>query len=491
MENRKNNIITLIIILLVIPILVWLIFGSFDFSVKTRLFSGGFFGFIVAFLVLYLQRVCKLFDKLAFGIISIISSLAFFATLCIALFSNNAIYQLDNIFDKQITIDIGKEFKNKNEPHIIFAFDETTYNDSPTIDESNGNDDLPVLYNTYINKIQRFCNITPELKNITYREFFKAKLCSDLIDFMEYNSTFSIYVIGNKIEEIVSESRFTEKDIRQAINKLYSELYDSDKTDFKQFYHTMHLTIQQFELQKEEFVKYVLYAYSDFVHDLNGKSIFSDLIEIEKYCIGNNETIGLRKKSIIQNLYISPYNIKLHDDKKKYIFNWDGSLYDRRTKIKDEIRLNNDFGNSIHNLKYTDIPLYYSDNKVSSPNLYFSDGSYKIKIHELDEEFSSIKLINLENGTDTIDLYTITYREIKANNKYAIKFGGTKIEKPIILDVAQENVHVFLELKIEQNKTNILFLKILIMIFVFFCGFCLTVEVMKKFIPFLIKNLLN
>jgi len=167
------------------------------------------------------------------------------------------------------------------------------------------------------------------------------------------------------------------------------------------------------------------------------------------------------------------------DKKNDYVMKNSECLnYERLTYIKD-LTVDDEFGNSIQNLKFKDIPMYYFDSdESSSPNLEFSDSLYQVKINKTNSENSSIILINKNDKSDSVDLSRNTYQRIKSRGLYSIKFGGSKENNPII-DISKEDRHVFLELKTKENEDSRIFLKVVTVFVLTLFGIC---------IPFLLSE---
>lgn len=450
MDNKRHNMRALIIVLLASIALGMLIFCSFPFEVIWRLGCCIFLGFIVG--ILFLPKIYASFKKikilewvnLFIGCIGLMVAFLLF-------FPSNFKEKLDNIFDKQICYNVDDFFQNENETHFIFGFDKTEYNKSdisPYISES---EDLPKLYDKYCKK----ANITKK-ENVKYREFCKAKMCYDLIRFMENNKSndkFSIYTIGQEVETLIEDKYFSKNDIENAIEAIEYVNYNAKETHFEKYYEKIHNIAKNQERNKFTFVKYVVYTYSDFVYDKNTNTPNSDNLKINKYRYGTEHIKGFPDLSIIENLFIMPHNDK-NTNKKFCIINEKEEFYESRIIVKDITR-DEEFGNVVQNQKYQDVVIYFSGNEFSSPNLEFTDNLYKIRLHQKEgkvKTYCNIRLTNTNNKEEYITLSN-TFEPIKKAGKYAIMFKGTKAEFPFI-EIVREDIHVILELKPEENKTT-------------------------------------
>lgn len=374
--------------------------------------------------------------------------------------------RLDNTFDKREAYNIDNYFTNREGTHLIFGFDKTEYLNSPTIDE---NKYLRTFYNLYINEIKRHLNISYQTNSIKYREYCKAKMCADLIKLKGQLGRFSVYFVGDEVETIVQDKEFSESNIKWTIQKIYDyNDFNAKETHLEKYYETIYNLVKRDTIDKSNFVKNVLFTYSDFVQDKNCPSIHSDLIDIETLREGKQHKLGLKNYSIIENLFILPH-INRDNKNVSCILKGDGSLYERRTYVFNDIVEGEENGNSIYNLKYADVPIYYAEKENSSPNLNFTDLVYELKLHNQKEPLTDIKIVNISNGKEC-PLNNTTYEKIKAKGLYAIKFKGSKASIPIVIDIARRDTHVFLELKAEENEIGNTSFKVLAIAVLFSFG---------------------
>lgn len=487
MTNNKTLILS-IVVFSALYALWQIIFGSYSFNVLWHLGSAIFIGLFLAIVLLYLLKDWSFFDKKKkwFDIAFLLSIIGFLLKLSPSLFSSEYKYQLDNFLGKSLTIDVENEFCNKNITYVIFAYDKTEYNDSPTIQDNN---DLQTLYLSFFDEIHKFCN-SNKIKvtdGARYRDFFKAKICYDLLKYRDKNAKFKILIIGkttNTLFETGEWLSFSDLNIKNAINRIFDQKDDLE-TNFYDFWSKVDGLVDE-DKNQENFSKYVLYAYSDFIHDVTDDCSSDRYVDYFRY--GTTNMKGLKNKSIIQNLYISPYNIersKNPNNKKLINKHKPDSIYEYRIYANNDIHCSNATECALDNFKIKEIPLFYSENENSSPNFYFSDSSFKVRLIRSNSKAVKVKLIDISKNINH-DLFETTFTPINEKGTYSVKFLDSN-STDITLDVAKENIHVFFDIKRKKNEANSGFMKFIIIIIVTSLSFTLTIEVIKRGIPFFVK----
>jgi hypothetical protein len=474
MQNRqRNNYLIATALLLSIIAIPMLIFSSFSFGIVWRLSCALFLGFIIG--VIFFPKIYLEFRNIkTVEIIAVIISILGLVSTIYVYLNTKA---LDNIFDSQELYKIDELFKLQEDPHYIFGFDITEYSDSPTIDD---NDYLLTFYNIYSDEVRKYKEILYPTKRIKYKEFCRVKLCADLMRLKNKPGKFSIYLIGKEIKTLIHDRDFSEENIRWAIEEIFKNHdIDTTETHLEKYYETVYNAVKNQKKDLYSFVKYVVFTYSDFVLDKKNNSIITEEIDIKTLREGKQQTKGLNQFSVIENLYILPH-IDKNKNKATCILAGDGNLYERRTYVSRDIIEGEANGNSVLNLRYYDIPIYYSKNENSSPNLYFSDSLYQIKLFNQKEYLTDIKLIDITNNIN-YQLNNTTYETIRSKGLYKIKFKGSDASTPIIIDVLREDLHVFLELKVVKNQIDNNFLRFLIIVLLILFGVCIPYAIGKIF----------
>ena len=363
--------------------------------------------------------------------------------------------EITSLYNNSFNIDENFNDANEDKHHVIFAFDKTTY-------EKKGSkiqEQLQEKYSVYVNRFKNVYTVT-DVKDISYREFCRAMLCAKLYTLNKRNvqGKFSIYLIEKesklKFEGDISE----EEDISNAIIGLYNLRFHDDSftdTDFLNFYEKLDAKIKEEDVfNQHEFTKYVLYVYSDFVHDKQYRSVndFDDHIkeikEIQK---------KVKEKSIIQNLYIIPHTVKKGKNKREYILDTNiiQPLYTNIYFLeKNEPPQRHEHNCSYHKIKYSNrrLPIFHSNyDEGHSPNLSFSNSSVKyfIRIEEIPKT-SKPPTIYLKTDKKE-EIINENFSQITGNKISIVYRGHISKDSPIYLNIVKGNgIHCLFKLDFRE-----------------------------------------
>jgi hypothetical protein len=226
----------------------------------------------------------------------------------------------------------------------------------------------------------------------------------------------------------------------------------------------------------------VLYAYSDFVHDKAIKTNYSQ----EDF---NKEINGIktfqkkiRKKSIIQNLYVIPNAINSSERTKKYILNEDNvekSLYMNIFYLDMDIPdiKENDLRHH-RNKQLNAIPIYKDNHSnLCSPALLFPSQKYFIRLTNekaLDKEHQQLHL-------KMKDEHLLDNTFIPVDTQKVVLYYTGQIpanEQDIFLDIAQEGgVHGLVKLDFKDSFPD--FLKWLLPLLCLLFGFWFALSIVR------------
>jgi hypothetical protein len=370
--------------------------------------------------------------------------------------------EITNLYDTPFDIESCFNEINNDKHYVIFAFDKTAYKGK--------NVEIPVqLQEKYLVDINKFKDVY-EVKNVelSYREFCRAMLCAKLYTLNKENvqGKFSVYLIENETE-LKFEGDINDKEtIRKTIVLLYNiDFYDdkSTETDLLDFYEKLRSTITD-NFNQHEFTKYVVYVYSDFVHDkqYRNKDVFND--HIEKIQTIQKE---LDSKSIIQNLYKIPHMVKDIENLRKCVLDTNivKPQYKNIFLLETYKPHQNEHDYSYHKVKQVEkgLPIFYSNSEVGcSPNLLFS-GKYFIRIEQVPKTTKPLT-IYLNEAIITEEFSPIT--EHTASVKYR---GHISKDLTLYLDIAKENgIHCVFKLEFKEMISSLW--KFLIPSFCFISG---------------------
>jgi len=458
--DKKLRCINIISTIIIVVAFLMLVFCSFNMAVRLRLLCAVFLGIILG--VVWLSQIYSRINieskKIKF--VEWINLILGLICLYFALPQNYVHFEkwLDNIFDKQLSYNVAEFFQNDEKTHYIFGFDITAYDNdpikSPYIDE---NEDLVTLYKKYTSSESN--------TKVKYREFCRAKLCYDLRRFhkMDIYGDFSIYTIGMISERIAFGNLSKVDDVDNAILKLNEIQYNAQETHLRHYIETIHSIVEhEKKPTMNRFHKYVTFTYSDFVLDRNKKPIISD-----KNYISNLSKKELPSLSIINNLFISPCRDINNDSEFNIVKDFDDASF-TKTKL-DEITINTEFGESIHNLCERDTVCFFSEKEDVSPTFDLCDDIYSIRIRGRNDLDNKIILTNIHDKKNTFHLTSAKMQEIMPKGYYSMRFANSNVSDPVVLDIARKDIHCYLTLnteKINHYKKIMRFGIILVLTFV-------------------------
>jgi|GEM_PF-5634829 len=354
------------------------------------------------------------------------------------------------------SFNLKEQFYDKNEAkhHVIFAFDITRYKSTDT--------QLPsVLQKRHRVNAKRF---TAVYETDSYREFCRAMLCAKLYELQAKNvqGRFSIYTVEDETKLIANGDISNNMAVKDAETELCHNITFHDdrysNTDFLAFYEKLHKLVEHDIFKPEEYTKYVLYAYSDFVHDkaYRNNDEFNDKIkEIKK------TQKKLYNSSIIQNLYVIPRSVKDEDNKRQYIFdkniikdNYSGAALRENfffLETSDPEEYNSDW--TYHKSKHSidNIPIIFQESKKGySQDLDFLGSSTKYYIRVINSEIlNESQKIYLNMDDEEKKIITKDFIPMTNTGRVYISWQGSPLlnNPAICLDIVNESgAHCFFDL---------------------------------------------
>jgi hypothetical protein len=458
-------------------ILLTLFIGGFVILGKTQLNDGFRFGISFIYGVTIGSIISILFKS--YFSINKLSGWNYFSLLLTLLsilvsitpdfFYKYASIGVDNLYDKSVCFNYVEELdvKDDDEFYVFFAFDKTKYKMTSTIS--------PSLQNAYEGYISDIRSIYPDAKkeenNISYREFCRAKMCSDLLKLENSNGYFSIITIEEDIIFLVDKSPLKKDYIKDAIIQLYRMKFidnDNTETDFLDFYKYLISIIPAKDNRKERcFNKYVLYAYSDFFHDRNPSCdiiTFNDELKmIKKY------QDMLESRSLIQNMYVVPCNNNQTNFRRKIVddTNPHPSIYLHFCQLSNFSPIIEERAHRHHRLRYlNEIPVYQSNsNNECSPRLFFSEKNFFIRLTNMNS-LKPGQQLNLKMKNEKC--LTEDFIPIDTSTVSLLFTGHTPSnDSQIFLDITnKEGVHGLVRLDFKEAYPNFLMWLIPFMCFI-------------------------
>ncbi len=467
---------TILITILTIVIFFVVIKGKTELSYGWRFGVCFFYGIVIGCLIFILWKTFfKNFPSWAKVITWIFSFISILITIVPDIFYDSFSDVVDNLNDKSNSISLSEELcdSSANKHLVIFAIDKTKYSNTEDISKTQKD-----AYIRYINSIQRVYKNVPYIdlsKDISYVEFFKAKLCSDLVYLKDTPGKFLVYLIDEDTKRLINEPLpFTEEYITNAIITLFSvdfTVTPEAETDLEDFYiNIISVTGEDNTFNQNYFTKYVLYAYSDFVHDKRKVEGFQDEVDnINRY----QEL--LKNKCIIQNLYVIPHKVG-ETNRRSYILN---------EKIENPFYKNIIFADKYnpifyeedyaryHKIKYLTHKFYTNIQGACSPNLSFLSNRSYIRLTKSLMEGQQIHL-NVENRL----IFLHDKFQLISKGIVPIQLGTflPSDKSDIFLDIAiDKGIHGIVKLEFKQSYPK--FLKWVLPLFCLMSGFLLVLSI--------------
>jgi hypothetical protein len=417
-----------------------------------------------------------MFDIPLFTIFAfIVTVFSIFLTAYSDVWTQNPPNALSRLFNKKNEIYLT-DFKAKSiYPKAIFAFD-----NSGSVKKNITSTYLKEIYIKYIDKIKNqglidFDSYKEKNKQITYRDFLRAKLCSDIIDCENRDGKFYLFIIGNETRYLLEGEQFSKQMINECISLLYSLTESENNTDFKHFFEMLEKDFPMGHKNVFQNSEYVLYIYSDFIHD-NGRRRDQFNEEIQKI---KKSRKTLFAKNVLQNLFIITtdnntigkltFNVLANDNIVNNIYENQYLLEDISPEDKIPFQI-------VFSEKY--LPIFYV-----SP--YYCDSEIKILLDDSDCEFKlrgnsdDRKQYYLING-DQCHLLSDSYVCLKSNDvtlKFTGYIPGQYSSEEI--EIVSNKIHYFIKPIFYKDLPYILKWIIPIIIFVF--SFFLTGSILYFF----------
>lgn len=259
---------------------LWLLLFLFLFAVSILyMFSGNYiFFFLFALSIGGMLSICWYQYLKPFGFRVFETSITIFC-ICLALFSDIVLQKQNKVFarlyekENPISFESFCRIGSMPAPVVIFALD-----NSGSMEEKISND---LLDSTFVERFVRFkktINNIVELNssdtNATYLNYYKAKLCNDLLSLKGRSATFSLLIIGDEIKKLYCENKTDSLTINQVIKDIYSGKIltnTTSNTDFDIFFNNLNKKTNIPQKDIYEISKYTLCIYSDFEHDTRRK----------------------------------------------------------------------------------------------------------------------------------------------------------------------------------------------------------------------------
>jgi len=484
-EDKTKYRLLITILLLIISGLIFglLIFAKINLGGKWRLVLSSFLGIILGGFAFYLRK-WKLTDwKNPLNIfLTFVSIILWFIPFRV--FTDK--FGVDTLFDIPMKIDLEQSLKDEKEAefNVIFIFDKTAYAKTDIFTNQPNASTLRAAYECYFADVQKIYSDVKKGKTDSYRDFCRIRLCADLLSLKDTKGTFSIYTIDDDFVPLPVSTKqqqpflLTESYIRAAIIELNSMTYidnNTTTTDFNKVYRTL-CTLIPNKLHINNFPKYSLYVYSDFIHDKTYQSeneAYIDLQSIIKY------QENLDTQDVVQQNFVIPHTI--NSKQQNYILEEKSSRPQYKNTYKLESYQFNleEYNERNLRVKYLpDILLYKDPNGICSPDLYFPlDKKYTIRLENKNSLKEGQQLFLSMNGKE-IGLDTIPIPI--TSGKVFFKFIGQKPtnESQIFLDIAQAGgIHGFDRLDFQDPFIKLL--KYLLPLFFWGSGFWITIFVLS------------